>query len=149
MVYGRLQCAAERALIEQRPRQLAELDARIERLRERQKAGDPDMTADELQAVLDRALQKRKELEAAQPEAKRSAALLAALPRAAALYKQQIELGLDGDPRAALKARVILRQLFNGEIVLRPGPDKSLWAEYQLQPGALVRVGTDGGPCRT
>jgi len=135
--------------IEQRPRQLAELDARIERLRERQKAGDPDMTADELQAALDRALQKRKELEAVQPEAKRSAALLAALPRAAALYKQQIELGLDGDPRAALKARVILRQLFNGEIVLRPGPDRSLWAEYEIRPGALVRVGTDGGPCRT
>lgn len=46
----------------------------------------------------------------------------------------------DGDPRAALKARVILRQLFNGEIVLRPGPHKSLWAEYEIRPGALVRV---------
>ena len=75
--------------------------------------------------------------------------MLAAIPRAAALYKQQIELGLDGDPRAALKARVILRQLFNGEIVLRPGPEKSLWAEYEIRPGALVRVGTDGGPCRS
>jgi hypothetical protein len=41
--------------------------------------------------------------------------------------------------RAALKARVILRQLFGGKIVLRPGPDRSLWAEYEVQPGALIR----------
>jgi hypothetical protein len=37
-----------------------------------------------------------------------------------------------------------LRQLFNEEIVLRPGPDRSLWAEYEIRPGALIRVGTDG-----
>lgn len=108
---------------QQRPKQLAELDARIERLRERLKAGDPDLTNDELQIVLDRALQKRKELEAAQPEVKRTATVLAALPRAAAIYRQQIALGLDGDPRASLKARVILRRLFGGRIVLRPGPE--------------------------
>ena len=142
-----VRAASERA--EQRPRQLAELDARIDRLRERQRSGDPDLTADELQSAIDRAFQKRRELEAGQPEARESAAVLAAIPKAAAIYRQQIELGLDGDPRAATKARVILRQLFNGEIVLRPGPDKSLWAEYEIQPGALIRVGTDGGPCRT
>ena len=131
---------------EQRPRQLADLDARIERLRERQKHGDPDLAADELQAALDRALEKRKQLEATLPEAKQTATVLAALPRAAAAYRQQIALGLDGDPRAALKARVILRQLFGGEILLRPGPDRSVWAEYQLRPGALMHVvGTGGG----
>jgi site-specific DNA recombinase len=132
----------------QRPRELAELDARIARLHERQRTGDPDLTADELQSAIDRALEKRRQLEAAQPEVKQSASILAALPKAAALYRQQIELGLDGDPRAALKARVILRQLFGGKIVLQPGPDQSLWAEYALQPSALVRIGTGGGPCR-
>jgi len=73
-----------------------------------------------LQSAIDRARQKRKDLETAQLERKETAAILSALPRAAALYRQQIELGLAGDPRAALKAREILRQLFNGEIVLRP-----------------------------
>lgn len=132
---------------EQRPKELAELDARIERLRERLRAGDPDLTADELQAAIDRAIGKRKELEAALPEVKQTATVLAALPRAAALYRQQIELGLDGDPRAALKARVILRRLVGGSIVLHPGPDRSLWAEYELRPGELLRIGTGGGPC--
>ena len=130
---------------QQRPKQLAELDARIERLRDRLKNGDPDLTTDELQGAIDRAIEKRKELEAVLPEAKQSATVLAALPRAVALYRQQIELGLEGDARAALKARAILRQLFNGRIVLRPCTDRSLWAEYEIQPRALVKVGTGGG----
>jgi hypothetical protein len=33
------------------------------------------------------------------------------LPKAAALYCKQIDDGLDGDPQAALKARVILREM--------------------------------------
>src|SRR6185312_1193582 len=37
------------------PRELEELDARIMRLRERSKAGDPDLTPDELQAAIERA----------------------------------------------------------------------------------------------
>jgi chromosome segregation ATPase len=44
------------------PRELEELDARIMRLRERLKAGDPDLTADELQVAIDRAEAKRREL---------------------------------------------------------------------------------------
>jgi hypothetical protein len=71
---------------------------------------------------------------------KQSATVLAALPQAAALYRQQIELGLAGDPRAALKARVVLRRLFRGPIALKPGPDRSLWAEFELQLAALIRV---------
>jgi len=43
------------------PREL--LAARIARLRERMKNGDPDMTVDELQAAIDRAELKRRELE--------------------------------------------------------------------------------------
>jgi len=38
-----------------------------------------------------------------------SAKLLAIVPRTAELYRPQIAKGLDGDPRAALKARVVLR----------------------------------------
>jgi hypothetical protein len=40
------------------------------------------------------------------PDAKVSYKLLAKLPEAAKLYRQQIRKGLDGDPRAAHKARV-------------------------------------------
>lgn len=36
------------------PRELEVFDARIARLRERLKAGDPDLTADELQVGIDR-----------------------------------------------------------------------------------------------
>ena len=51
-----------------------------------------------------------------QPAAKQSAKVLSILPRAAELYRRQITLGLDGDPRAALKARVFLREWFGGKI---------------------------------
>ena len=44
-----------------------------------------------------------------------------------------------------MKARVILRDLFNGKIVLRPGPDRSRWSEYEIQPATLTRVATSGG----
>jgi hypothetical protein len=59
-----------RAGHEERPRQLAELDARIERLRERQRCGDPDLTADEVEGAVARALKKRKQLESALPRGK-------------------------------------------------------------------------------
>ena len=45
------------------PDELQELTARIERLCDRLKRGDPDMTIDELQAAIDRAEGKRRELE--------------------------------------------------------------------------------------
>ena len=41
------------------------------------------------------------------------------------------------------KTRVILRKLL-GPINLRPGPDGSLWAEYETRPAALLNVGTAG-----
>jgi hypothetical protein len=44
------------------PREIQELDARIARLRERLKSGDPDFAADELQAGIERAESKRREL---------------------------------------------------------------------------------------
>ena len=60
--------------------------------------------------------------------------VLVRLPQAAALYRRQIVEGLDGNPRAALKARVIL---FGGEIRLQPQADGGLIALCSLQPAAL------------
>jgi chromosome segregation ATPase len=51
------------------PREIQELDARIKRLYERLKAGDPDLAADELQAGIERAENKRRELLDARPAA--------------------------------------------------------------------------------
>ena len=81
-----------------------------------------------------------------QPEAKYRQAIAAwmrpdkMLPKAADAYRRQIEQGLDGDPRAALKARVILRELFGGKIRLVPEADGALWAEYNLRPAALLKA---------
>lgn len=54
-------------------------------------AGDPDLEPDEIQAAIDRAEQKLRELTENQPAAKRSAKMLAALPNAADAYRRQIE----------------------------------------------------------
>jgi hypothetical protein len=58
---------------------------------------------------------KRRELQEQQPEAWQSAKLLAIVPRTAELYRRHIAKGLDGDPRAALQARVFLRHWLNGK----------------------------------
>ena len=92
------------------PRELLELAARVERLRERLQHGDPDMTADELQAAVDRAEEKRRELEELQGGVGLPAKALAILPHAAELYRSQVALGLDGHPDAILKACVFLRE---------------------------------------
>jgi site-specific DNA recombinase len=120
------------------PRELQELTARIDRLRERLRKGDPDMTGDEIQAAIDRAVAKREELEAQRPEAKRSAKVLSILPRAAELYRKQIAQGLSGDPHAAGKARVVLREMFGRINLRRDG--KMLYAEYTLKPEAILQV---------
>ncbi|HEY5608723.1 MAG TPA: hypothetical protein VIM38_10330, partial [Alphaproteobacteria bacterium] len=57
---------------------------------------------------------------------------------------KQIKDGLDGDPRAAAKARLILADLL-GPITLTPGKRGELWASYRLNPAALVKAtGTHG-----
>ena len=121
------------------PKELQELTARIERLRERLRKGDPDLTGDELQAAIDKAEQKRRELEAQQPAAKASAKMLSILPRAAEMYRRQVAQGLDGDPREALKARVFLREWFGGKIRLEPLPDGGLMAHWNENATALLR----------
>jgi len=47
---------------------------------------------------------------------------------------------LDGNVRAALKSRVILRDLFGGTVRLVPESDDSLWAEFALRPAALLKA---------
>jgi site-specific DNA recombinase len=132
------------ARAESMPREVEELDARIERLRERLKAGDPDLTTDELQVGIDRAEAKRHQLLSSQPTESENTRVLAMLPRAAELYRAQIDQGLGGDPNAVAKARTILRSML-GEIMLSPGEDGSLWAEYGMQPAALLQgAGTSG-----
>jgi hypothetical protein len=69
------------------------------------------------------------------------------LPRAAEGYRKMIAAGLDGNPEAALKARVFLRDLLGGSIELRPGKVKGeLWATYKISPAMIVKgvAGTSG-----
>ncbi len=56
-------------------------DARIERLKKRLVAGDPDLEPDELQLAVEAAQRKRKELFDAQPASRNSAKIIAALPQ--------------------------------------------------------------------
>jgi hypothetical protein len=65
--------------------------------------------------------------------------MLTVLPRAAELLRKQISKGLDGDPDEALKARGTLRGLFCGQVDLIPDENGELWAEYGLQPAALLQ----------
>jgi hypothetical protein len=71
-----------------------ELDALLARLRAKLAAGDPDMTADELPAVVDRAEAKRRELLVSQPAAKAGARVLALLPKAAKVYRGSSAMGM-------------------------------------------------------
>ena len=93
---------------------------------------------DELQLAIEVAQRKRRNLLDAQPAARQSAKILTMLPKAAEAYRKQIERGLDDDPRAAAKARVILKDLL-GPIQMCPGPDGSLWAQYHTRPAALIK----------
>jgi hypothetical protein len=65
---------------------------------------------------------------------------LAALPKAADLYRRQLAEGLDGDPREALKARVFLRDWFSGKIWLEPLADGGLKAHWNENATALLRA---------
>jgi hypothetical protein len=131
--------AAENADSAKRPAEVAELDARITRLRDRLKKGDDDMTDDEILSVIERAEAKRAELLAARPEAKRTAKILLALPAAAAQVVKQIKLGLHGDTVERGRARVAIRQLVNDEITLKPSKDKThLVAHMRFRQLALL-----------
>lgn len=66
---------------------------------------------DELQAAIERAEAKRRQLQLglSNPVHMASAQVLSIVPRAAVLYDQQISKGLDGDPEASTDARLILK----------------------------------------
>jgi hypothetical protein len=114
---------AKQAEVAELPRELQELAARISRLKDRLRHGDPDLTADEPQAAIDRAEAKRRDLQQNQRGiADQPPKVLAMLPRAAELYRRQIARGLQGNPDAALKARIFLREWFGGKIRLEPLP---------------------------
>jgi DNA repair exonuclease SbcCD ATPase subunit len=131
---------ATQARAAEAPRELEDLAARIERLRERLRRGDPDMTGDEIEAAIDRAEAKRRELQNQQPAAKQSAKILSMLPRVAEAYRRQIAPGLDGGEREALKARVLLRELFGGEVRLVPLEGGGLDARWNLHAASLLRA---------
>ncbi len=142
---------AERSALEKesaakRPGEVLELDSRIARLQDRLRAGDPDMTPDELLDVIAKAEAKRSLLLADAPETKQNAKLLAALPAAAAQYRDQLAKGLKGDPQEAGRARVALRQLVGETIELHPAKNgaRHLVARIGLRRRALLGTGTVG-----
>jgi hypothetical protein len=88
------------------PAEVAELDQRIARLRGRLKAGDPDMAADDIMAVIEKVEARKAELTASQPEAKHQAKLLRALPAAAKQYRDEITKGLPREYNGGGKAAI-------------------------------------------
>ena len=139
------QMKAARVKGTERPKELADLDARLARLRKRLKSGDPDLSPDDIASAIERVEAQRRDVEAAQPLERASAKVVAMLPKAAAMFRAQVTAGLDGDAHAAGRARVVLRELFGGEIRLVPEPKGGLVAHWNLAPAALLRaVGTVG-----
>jgi predicted nucleotidyltransferase len=87
---------------EEVPQELQELNARIERLRDRLRRGDPDMTADEVQAAIDRAETKRGELEALHPERKQCAKVFGSVVRGRDTESSALDILVDPLPGATL-----------------------------------------------
>lgn len=129
---------AAQASAAEAPKELQELDARLARLRDRLKVGDPDLTADELATAIQRVEAKRAELLATSPPAKARAKVLTVLPAAAAAYVRQVEAGLDGHPTRAAQGRMALRDLLRGHITLKPAQG-GLLATYSLHGGAVIQ----------
>jgi site-specific DNA recombinase len=142
--YYRAQMKEIRSKVADQPREVAELDKRLERLRTRLRMGDPDLTPADLISALERLEAQRKELLAVHAPEEVSSTVFAMLPKAAELYRAQVDAGLDGDPKAAAKARVFLRD-FLGKIRLVPETAGGLVAHWNLDPAALLSaVGTSG-----
>lgn len=92
---------------------------------------DPDMEPDEIQAVIDRAEQKRQHIADRQPAAKASARILVMLSRAAEFYRREIADGLAGNELAVLKARMILREIL-GTVRLNAGEGGALFKKRRI-----------------
>ncbi len=87
-----------------------------------------------MQAAIDPAEGKKRELLAVHPVTRQSAKARSVLPNAAPLYREQIKNGLEGDDRETQKARAILPTLCGGKV--KPSPE-SFW-----RPTALTLWGT-------
>lgn len=97
------------------------------------------MAPDDIMAVIEKVEAQKAELLAAQPEAKRTAKLLHALPAAAKQYRDQIRKGLQGHLIEAGRARVAVRQLLGDQITLKPRKDRThLVAHLQFSRAALL-----------
>lgn len=144
--YFRAQARASEQQAVERPREVQELEARLDRLRERLRRGDPDLAADELQSAIDRVDEKRRALVEAQPTTNAATArVLAMLPKAAETARREIAEALKGDSRASAKARVMLRGAYSGRIELQPDDAGGLTAHWNLNSLALLRpTGTCG-----
>src|SRR5260221_2612239 len=137
---------SEQSKAAQAPAEMQAIDERIERLRARLRNGDPDLAPDELEAALSKAEEKRRSLLNA-PSVTTGARVISMLPSAAADFREQIKHGLAGDAGASLKARVVLRQYFGGQIKMIPDQDGSLYAAYlQHRIALLPGVGQTVGP---
>lgn len=112
-----------------------QLEARLVMLRQRLTAGDPALTREDLLAAIERAERQREAILTAQDQEAPSAQVIAALPKAAAIYRQAIEEGTLAPERVA-KAREMLRGLL-GEIKLERTESGGLDAVMALRPGAL------------
>jgi site-specific DNA recombinase len=135
---------AEKAKV---PAEVAELDQRIARLRARLKAGDPDMSPDDIAAVIEKVETRKQALLSAQPDAKHREKLLRALPAAAKQYRDQINKGFSGNVIEAGRARVAVRTLLGEQITLKPAKDRShLVAHLEFSRAALL--GADLGQRR-
>ncbi|WP_184329662.1 recombinase family protein [Povalibacter uvarum] len=132
-----------------RPAELAALEERLARLRTRLKNGDPDMTAEDLMAVIERTEAKRSQLTAPRAQGKRTAQILPMLVRGAELYRDQLIAGIEGNAEASGSARLVLAEIWTGRITLHgkgSGKGAEVWATGTLAPGALLQRqgGLDG-----
>lgn len=117
-------------------RELAQLDARLDRLRERLRKGDPDIEPDELQMAIDRAQTKRQQLAAPVLPDGSVREALSMLPKLTRIYREQILVGLNGNPEATARARSILRELI-GVVTIKAEGDQ-IWCEFQMRRSRLA-----------
>lgn len=122
------------------PKEVRELDTRLERLRRRLRNGDPDMTPEDIQAAIERAEAEKLRLlhQNVSGQSRPSAKIYAALPQAAKLYERQIARGLGGNLEQSGKARALLRDLFGGPVTLTPTA-KGLVARSALHKDVVLK----------
>ncbi len=124
------------------PQAIQELDARITKMRARLKAGDPDMTAEDIQVVIERLERQRADaVKHAQPlRREHIEAAKIEYTKAAELFEQEIAGGLAGASlEVVARARVVLRSLLGGAVRLERGSlPGSLYANFKLQRIALL-----------